>query len=170
MKKKTKKQLSLWLTTVAVVAALLALAYFFWPRQVNPTLKIFFLRNDRLMSVERPLNPALSPLQQALGYLLSGPSDKERSEGVVTLLPKGIKIRHLKMKGETIIIDFSGELENYGGGAARVEGLIAQIVYTATESPGVKKVWLWMDGQKNVVLGVEGLVLDRPLSREDIKF
>jgi len=46
--------------------------------------------------------------------------------------------------------------------------MIGQIVYTITEVPGIKKVWIKMEGEKELVLGGEGLVIDRPLSREDI--
>ena len=50
-----------------------------------------------------------------------------------------------------------------------VEGIVAQLVYTATGLPGVEQAWLWVEGQSEVVLGGEGLVLDHPLSRRDVK-
>lgn len=165
MKKKTKKQ---W-TYIGIALAVMgvAAAYCFWPWEVQPTIKIYFLKEGKLAAVERRADPAEGTLKQAIEALLAGPAAGEADYS--TLIPLKTRLLNFRIQGETASLNFSRELENYGGGAARVEGLIAQIVYTATEIRGITKVWLWLAGQKEVVLGGEGLVLDRPLGRESIK-
>lgn len=118
-----------------------------------------------MVAVERPLGADEEPLPKAMAELLSGPKEA----GLSTQIPTGTKILRLQVKKGTAILDFNRKLESYGGGSARVEGMIAQIVYTATEVPGIEKVWIWIEGEKEIVLGGEGLVLDRPLSRSDVR-
>ena len=72
-----------------------------------------------------------------------------------------------RVEKRTAIINFNARLEEYGGGATHVRGMIAQIVYTATGLQGIDKAWIWVEGKKSIVLGGEGLVLDKPLTRED---
>lgn len=51
-------------------------------------------------------------------------------------------------------------------GAARSTALLQQLVYTATEEPGIRRVLFTQDGGKRAVM--DQLVLDRPLTREDV--
>ena len=120
------------------------------------------------MAVERPLDANEALLTKAFAELLSGPSETEKAQGISTQIPAGTKVLNILVKDEIVIVNFNRKLESYGGGSARLEGMIAQIVYTATEVPGVKKAWIWMEGKKELVLGGEGLVLDKPLSRRDL--
>jgi len=99
--------------------------------------------------------------------LLAGPKPEE---GASSELPRGVKILGIKVRGQTAMIDFNHKLEDCGGGSARLQGMIAQIVYTATDVPGVEKAWILIEGKKEVVLGGEGLVLDRPLGRSDLGY
>ena len=133
-----------------------------------PAVKIYFYQRDTLTAFSRPLSPDQAPLAQALAALLAGPNEPERAAGVKTTIPPGTRAINYKTNGGTAIITFNRRLEDYGGGSSRVEGMIGQIVYTITEVPGIKKVWIKMEGEKELVLGGEGLVIDRPLSREDI--
>jgi spore germination protein GerM len=165
-----------FLTIALGLVAIGALALIFSPvgeiskkSLTGPTYKVYFLKNEKLTAAERPLKPDAGQLQQAIEGLMAGPSNKEQLDGITTQLPAGIKIRQIKVEKGVAIIDLSSRLEDYGGGSAMVEGLVAQIVYTATEVPGVEKAWIWEDGQGNLVLGGEGLVLDHPLGRQDVK-
>jgi len=152
------------LTAAAIVGTILLFNYLAPPREKAPVVKIYFFKGDKLAAVERPLGVDEAPLPKAITELLSGP----KVSGLSTQIPPGTKILRLQVKNGTAILDFNRKLEAYGGGSARVEGMIAQIVYTATEVPGITKVWIWINGNREVVLGGEGLVLDRPLSRRDI--
>ena len=154
------------------VAALGALLVFGWWVRVpdkGPQLRAYFFKDEKLAAVERQPNPDLPPLKQAITELLAGPSERERGAGFTTMIPAGVRILRVKTDGAVAIVDLSRELEEYGGGSAKVEGMIAQLVYTATGVPGIDKAWIWVEGQRSVVLGGEGLVLDRPLGRQDVK-
>jgi spore germination protein GerM len=85
-------------------------------------------------------------------------------------VPRGTRALSFKVRGKTVIVNFSRELEKYGGGSTRLQGMIAQIVYTATDVPGIEKAWIWMEGEKELVLGGEGLILDRPLGRKEVSY
>jgi spore germination protein GerM len=159
-----------------VLGGLLVLAWLFnllpatRPGESYSTVRAYFFKGDRLAAVERRQSPEQPPLKQALLELLAGPTAREMEAGFTTQLPPAVKLLGLKIKERVAIIDLSRELEEYGGGSARVEGIVAQLVYTATEIPGIDQAWLWIEGQREVVLGGEGLVLDRPLSRRDVKY
>ena len=154
---------------VAALGALLVFAWFSHPQENRPQLKAYFFKDEKLAVVGRPLNPGLSPLKQAVEALLAGPSERERSEGYTTMIPIGVKILQVKAEKSVAIINLNRQLEEYGGGSTKVEGIVAQLVYTATEIPGIEKAWIWVEGQRSVVLGGEGLVLDHPLGRQDVK-
>lgn len=179
MKRKAKlptyKKANYPLIAVAVLGGLFILAWLFnflpvRPGESHPTVRAYFFKGDRLAAVERRQNPDQPPLKQALEETLAGPTAREMEAGFTTQIPPAVKLRGVRVKGGVAIIDLSRELEDYGGGSARVEGLVAQLVYTATELPGIDRAWLWIEGQRDVVLGGEGLVLDHPLSRRDVKY
>jgi spore germination protein GerM len=155
-----------------VIAAVGLLAIFAWlsrPPEQGARPKAYFYKDEKLFAVSRQPRPDLPPLQQAIEELLAGPSERERGEGITTMIPPGVRVIQVKADKSMAIIDLSRQLEGYGGGSTKVEGIVAQIVYTATELPGIDKVWIWVEGQRSVVLGGEGLVLDRPLGRPDVK-
>jgi len=160
----------LYFTLAGAALALIALLVWAnWQAVKAPTVKAYFYRDEKLCAVERRLAPGQAPLQQALECLLAGPTAAEERAGLATMLPAGVKLRLVKADRSVAIIDLDRSIENYGGGSSKIEGIIAQIVYTATEVPGIDKAWIWVEGQREVVLGGEGLVLDRPLGRQDVK-
>lgn len=174
MKKKAvgakAKKASLYLTLAGAMLA--AIALFVWAgRQApnTPMVKAYFFKDEKLFVVERQQDAKLPPLRQAIEELLAGPTDAEQEAGITTMLPPGIKLRLAKADRSLAIIDLDRSIENYGGGSTKIEGIVAQIIYTATGAPGIEKAWIWVDGQREVVLGGEGLVLDRPLGRQDVK-
>ena len=165
MKKKTKKRL--WLIVV-VAAVVIAAAYFLIPRGKAAGVKVYFFKGDKLFAVERPLKADETPLNTAFRELVAGPSAEELGQGVASRLPADVKIFSLRVQGKTAIINFNRQLGSHPGGAAQLQGMLKQIVYTATEIPGIEKAWVWLEGKTQIVLGGEGLVLDRPLSRRDL--
>ena len=174
MRKKTAlpstKNKSLYLTLAGAAVVLIVLfAWANWQAVKAPTVKAYFYKDEKLCAVARPLKPGLPPLQQAIECLLAGPTEAERGAGITTMLPPGVKLRLAKADRSLAIIDLDRSVENYGGGSTKIEGIIAQVVYTATDTPGIEKAWIWVEGQRDVVLGGEGLVLDRPLGRQDLK-
>jgi len=175
-KRRLKVRKRFWLLlALLLLAVAAALAGVYLRRQPAatpkvPVVNVYFFQAAKLVAVERPLTGIAAPLQQAIEQLLAGPTTGEAAAGLSTLIPRGTRALHLRVKNGVAIIDFNRKLEAYGGGSARIEGMIAQIVFTATALPGAEKAWIWMEGEKELVLGGEGLVLDKPLSRSELTY
>lgn len=129
---------------------------------------IYFIKDGKARPAKRNIKEGKDLLSQALNELVKGPTDAEYNAGYMTGLPEGCKVLAIKIKGGTAEIIFNQKLENFRGGAGEVETMLAQIVYTAADIPGVNKVLIKIKGRNEVVLGGEGFVIDRPLSRSDL--
>lgn len=134
------------------------------------SVKVYFISGDSLVAVERKLLPGEVPLEKAIKELLNGPSQAEVARGVTTQIPVGTKAIGITQKKNIAIVNVNNKIEDYGGGSTRLQGMIEQIVYTATGLPGIEKIWIWEEGKRELVLGGEGLVLDHPLSRGEVGF
>lgn len=167
---KGKKGPGVWFWAAVVLALAVALGIYLNILPSTPSLKIYFLKGEKLQAVARSLAEGEDPIKAAARELMRGPNLKERNSGIFTEIPKKAKILKGAKENGILAVNFNQELSRYGGGSARVQGLIAQIVYTFTEIPGITKVRILVEGKGEVVLGGEGLVVDKPLSREDVKF
>jgi spore germination protein GerM len=103
----------------------------------------------------------------SLRALLGGPSAEEQRRGMVSLIPKGVRILNATVRGSTAYISFSEEFQynTYG-----VEGYVAQlrqIIWTATEFSNVKDVQILIEGNRVDYLG-EGIWIGSPLGRESL--
>lgn len=168
MKAKKGPGLLWWALAVAALAA--ALGYYFFNLPQPPSVTVYFLKGEELQAVVRPLGEGEDPAKAAARELMRGPNFKETNSGIFSEIPRKAKVLKISKENGILAVDFNRELARYGGGSARAQGLIAQIVYTFTEIPGVSKVRILVAGKGEVVLGGEGLVIDKPLSREDVKF
>ncbi len=118
--------------------------------------------------VKRSIPVSDSPLTDAIGALLAGPSEGEIRSGLVSLIPRGTKLLGIVMRGNTAFIDLSETFmyNHYG-----TEGFIAQlrqIVFTATSFSSVQDVQIIIEGQKKDYLGGEGVYIGKPLSRASL--
>jgi spore germination protein GerM len=156
----------LWLAGLVLLGGIGA---FFWlSGERGPSVKVFFFQGEKLVPVSRPLLNEQAPLKTALQELLKGPNAQEQLRGFSTQIPKEVALLDCRLSGGVAILNFNRQLENYGGGSARLKGLLRQIVFTATALPNVGQAWLWVEGEQEVVLGGEGFILDRPLSRREL--
>jgi len=155
---------------VISLAASIALGAFLYIKaNEGPQYKVYFLKGERLVAVGRPLKPDENPLKAAALSLLRGPSADEIKEGYFSAIPKKTRLLGVRRAGRIALISFSPELERYGGGGMRVQKMIAQIVYTMTEQPGIEMVQIKVGNRTEVMLGGEGYVIDKPLSREEVR-
>lgn len=130
-------------------------------------INVYFLKDGSLSAVERVpgKRATFAVVSEALN---NGPTTEEKAAGFYTEIPDGAKILSVQKKGEMAVVDFNSKLETYGGGATRIQALIGQIVYSFTEISGIEEVKITVNGKDEVILGGEGYVIDKPLSRSDL--
>ncbi|CAN5862816.1 hypothetical protein BH23ACT4_BH23ACT4_07310 [soil metagenome] len=102
----------------------------------------------------------------ALAALLAGPTEAEKERGLSSPIPEGTSLLGVEVVDGVAAIDLSAEFES-GGGSLSVLGRVAQVVFTATWFDDVDAVDFLIDGVAVDVLTGEGLVVDRPQTRDD---
>ncbi|GHV62525.1 hypothetical protein AGMMS49587_09610 [Spirochaetia bacterium] len=117
--------------------------------------------------VARSIPASDSPLVDSLKALLGGPNAEEQRRGMVSLIPKGVKILSATIRGSTAYISFSEEFQYNTYGVEGYAAQLKQIVWTATEFPTVKDVQILIDGRRIDYLG-EGIWIGSPLSRDTL--
>lgn len=143
------------------------------PQAVQPSVEkmpqIYWLKStgNRIELVASPLTlkSADKPnelLEAAFNSLLAGPNDP----AFASTIPKGTKLRSVKILQDGVHVDLSKEFTS-GGGTTSMTGRLAQVVYTATSIEPNANVWIDVEGQKLSVLGGEGIEVDQPLNRNN---
>ncbi|NJL01937.1 MAG: spore germination protein [Spirulinaceae cyanobacterium SM2_1_0] len=99
-------------------------------------------------------------LTSAMERLLAGP----RQDSEATAIPEGTRLRNVSIREDGVHIDLSRDFTT-GGGTFSMTGRVAQVLHTATSLDPGARVWLNVDGEPLEVLGGEGIILDRPLTR-----
>jgi spore germination protein GerM len=114
----------------------------------------------RLVAEPRP--EAGSP-RAALLALLRGPTAAERGRGIRSALPVGTRLAHLHVARGTASVDLAGgsRLAWSSGGFYAT----AQVVYTLTARPGIRRVWMRVRGRRCCVFDHSGRPFTRPLTR-----
>lgn len=89
--------------------------------------------------------------------------------GLTSAFPIRATLASVKIAGDLVTVDYTAPGGDWGlSGSARVRALVQQIVYTAAEEPGLRRVLITQNGGQRAVIGGEGLVVDRPVTREDV--
>jgi spore germination protein GerM len=101
----------------------------------------------------------------SLKALLGGPNAEEQRRGMVSLIPKGVKVLSAAVRGSTAYISFSEEFQYNTYGVEGYAAQLKQIVWTATEFPTVKDVQILIEGRRIDYLG-EGIWIGSPLNRD----
>jgi hypothetical protein len=102
----------------------------------------------------------------AVTELLAGPESIESAADVSTAVPDGTRLLGLNIANGLATVDLSSEFE-LGGGSLSMQMRLAQVVYTLTQFPTVKRVQFQLDGEPVRVFSGEGIVLDKPVTRGD---
>jgi hypothetical protein len=102
----------------------------------------------------------------AVNELLAGPESIESAADVSTAVPDGTRLLGLNIANGLATVDLSSEFES-GGGSLSMQTRLAQVVYTLTQFPTVKRVQFQLDGEPVRVFSGEGIVLDKPVTRAD---
>lgn len=147
----------------------LMLARIYFARDQLPPIGV-----DRVVQLEPGVRAGDIPADQRVGRLLAALGSKNAPvpTGAIDAFPRsdpaGYHGQRVTVAGDLAMIDF--EIRRPDGdwgvrGAAQTQALLQQIVYTATEVPGVRRVRLTQNGR---ALAIDQLVVDKPLSREDV--
>jgi hypothetical protein len=74
----------------------------------------------------------------------------------------------VKVDADMVAVDFAVPAGDWGtAGSAGTRAFIQQLVYTATEEPGIRRLLITENGQQ-AIIGGEGVVIDHPATREDV--
>jgi germination protein M len=110
-----------------------------------------------------PKTPAVATA--AMNALLAGSAaQRDGFSPISSAIPPGTKLLGLTINNGIATVDLSGEFAS-GGGSASAQYRLAQVTYTLTQFPTVKKVLFKVDGSPVTVFGSEGIVLDGPVGR-----
>ena len=115
-------------------------------------------------SVKRSLPASDRPLFDALDALIKGPSASEEKQGLISLIPRNVKIQNATIRGNTAYISLSEDFLFNTYGVEGYAGQLRQIVLTATEFSNIKDVQILIDGKRVDYLG-EGIWIGSPVSR-----
>jgi hypothetical protein len=130
------------------------------------TYRIWLTKGDQLYAVTREGPDTESVGAEAVKQLLEGPTGPEAGAGVGTQIPAGTRFLSLDIDGGTATVDLTSEYES-GGGSASMFARLAQVAYTLTEFPTVKRVSFMLDGEAVDVFSGEGIILEKPVTRAD---
>jgi len=138
---------------------------------VGNSVFVYLYFNDHLYPVRRPLPDNVDPLSQSLQELMKGLTDKEAKRGLVTQIPLGLTVSSVELHNGVAHIFFGPELLKISGGAAQIEGILSQILYTATRFPQVKSVVIRITGKPQcaLALGGEGYIIEEPMTKDYFK-
>jgi hypothetical protein len=123
---------------------------------------------EHLVPVTRYLNPDSGLARGALLALLAGPDSAERARGLFSSIPEGSHLLGITARDSTATVDLTRVFES-GGGAADVRIRLAQLVYTLTRVPGLRRVALWLEGNPVKEFSNEGLDIGEGLMRADFQ-
>jgi len=136
------------------------------PASEPVALKVYFVYQEKVQPAPRTAPAGTKAvLRAALQALLAGPTASERAGGLVSVIPKGTRLLGVTTSANVAIIDFDSTFAS-GGGSLSMFDRLAQVVYTATQFPGIDAVTFKLDGKKVTVFGGEGIILDKPRTRK----
>lgn len=134
--------------------------------------KIYFSKvtekgDIELVPVDRKIEYINTPLTETIRALINGPTESEKTRGIITNIPAGTKLLSVVIKDSIAYINLSKEFQANYSGKESMSNQIKQIVYTATEYPNVKSVQILIESKVQMYLGGEGIVINKPLTRND---
>jgi spore germination protein GerM len=102
-----------------------------------------------------------------LRKMVSEKSASDDENKIFNAVPENVEILGVKLKGDIAELSFSEEIEE-GGGTLQMEGRLAQIVFTATQFPEVRKVRFLIEGRPIKYFSGEGITeVEKPMDREN---
>ena len=141
------------------------------PESATSPVPIYFVESPRgdlrLVPVERQASEVGSAEQRVALLLQSQPTAPEARQGLRSVIPPDTLLNDVAVNGETAVVDLTEEflsVEGQGQTAA-----FAQVVFTATGTPGIQRVQFRIDGERNAALVQGGRSLSRAVDRSDYR-
>lgn len=139
---------------------------------VKKTVKVYLLSFNEvtekisLVAVNRTVmqSGAHPPVEETLRELIKGPTGSDGKKGLITTVPAQLKIRSVKISGNTVIIDVNDAFV-YNAHGDIISSRIKQIVYTATQFPEIESVTVKVNGVTKSTFGGDGLIFSWPMRR-----
>ncbi len=79
------------------------------------------------------------------------------------------RLRSVTIAGDLVTIDYRVPGDDWGiNGSVVLRALVEQLVFTASEEPGIVRVLITQNGERGAVIGGEGLTIDRPQTRRGL--
>jgi hypothetical protein len=103
-----------------------------------------------------------------LDILVAGVPGPVSETGGTTTIPEGTEVLGVSREGDQLFVDLSREFES-GGGSLSMQMRLAQIVYTATQFPGIESARIMIEGEMVDAIGGEGVIVAEALTRRDFK-
>jgi len=136
------------------------------PKQLV-SLKVWLVQGKGLVARNRAHPETVRVATAAIDELLAGPTQGERrGSGITTAIPRGTRLLGIGIENGIATVDLSSQFQS-GAGSESLQLRLAQVVYTLTQFPTVKKVRFELDGAPVDVLSNRGTVVDRPVGRKD---
>jgi hypothetical protein len=127
---------------------------------------VFLVDKGRLSEVRRELPPAIS-LPAALVEALLEVENPVGNTDLFTAIPRNTRLLSIQVDQNVATVDLSGEFES-GATGEPLALRLAQVVYTLTqEGTEILNVLFSIEGEPVDVLIGNGLVADRPVTRQD---
>jgi germination protein M len=132
------------------------------PTETAKALTIYLLRDGKVTPVSRTVVTGRGVGAAALRELLKGPSADD--EGLETAIPSGTALRSLAIQGGVASVELSRPLPQ--------DDALAQVVYTLTRFPTVKRVDVGADtpvGRRAFENQTPAILVESPLPGETVK-
>ncbi|HEY7148566.1 MAG TPA: GerMN domain-containing protein [Gaiellaceae bacterium] len=134
----------------------------------QPSVEVWLARGEQIIPVARPRGSSPGVATAAVRALLAGPTKAERRAGATTAVPPDTGLLGISIENGVATVDLTSEFQS-GGGSLSMQLRLAQVVFTLTQFPTVKKVRFQLDGEAVDVFSDEGIILDHPVGRSDYK-
>lgn len=131
---------------------------------------VYFALGERAAPVRRFVDPmSTGLLAGTFEAWLDGPTAQEQAAGYATTVPAGTRLLNASYEDDLVVVNLSGEFAS-GGGSASVTFRLAELVMTAYSAVIVPDgVVLMIDGQVVEMFTGEGIVIDGPLTMDDVE-
>ena len=132
--------------------------------KVNRTIGRVYLKSIRANLSGQTNNPK-EAIRKLIAFRLS---NRMKRKNYFSCIPRRTKLISSNLRNGTLILNFNRNFTNNSNGTEQIKMKAAQIVYTATQYPGIRRVKFTVNGRSLRDWGGEGVFLSSVLSRADV--